>query len=528
MSDDAPNSGNPKPRTIIKKSGHPIVDAIFQIEHEAKQNGVTLFGDFLLVPDIWSHVVVGKTGRCHQLAVRVLAEIWFRHKPIYGKPDDKGVIHLSKAFSGDRYQLNRAELAAKFNAHPDTITEASNLLEELGLIGKELQDTDINHRGFRNMLFVWPIPEKLMELVDEALKKVYNINLESKTQQIPAGETPPRAGETPARGGKTLPRGGETPARGGKTPVFQEYSNNSSPSLGSGSASGEARTQSEPPEGNNNKKSSASPAAPPRTGDDVAPSALSLSVWSASPPPLTGKDGRIGTVKEKAGVIRHYVGRFYKQWFQKEPSLPADEFERLVEDHNSEVNLKAGQWVLCISAGWLWANDGPSPDAGKTFDPTWYADHVGEELQNLFNKTRGGKLYICGLWEELKLAVNSLEIDMDWTANDVLGWWEREMEARDVVRDPKSYYREDGDYLRNPFTTTWVELYHVLEDAYRWEKEGTMPEEKWFTQVAVRYKKGPEEGPKGMHMDHRKLVGQILAHFGHLSGVEAPARIPWK
>lgn len=526
MRNNTQNNESSPVRITVKKSGHRVVDAIYDLEQQAKRDGGRLFGDYLCVPDIWHHVIVHESGKPHFLAIRIFAEIWFRHRPIMSEPDEKGIVRMSKIFSDERYQWNRSEISARWNVPANSVTDAvTHLVEKLGILERQLEDTDINHRCFRNMCYLTPKVEKFMELVHHAEEKVNKLALVKKLNESRLDNSEHVSGKPENVTRREVPGALNEPPCDLENRVFQEVlPEKTSPSVVYSQLA--QPTENNPPEGNNSKSSSASPAAPLGTLVDVAPSGGGSSSWSASPPKPTGTDGiAFANAQEKAGTIRYWIGKFYRTWFEKEPELSATEFEELIVQNKKIVKMSSAWWILTISGGWLWSLDSPKPERGKTFDPGFYSRFIGEDLRKLFNPTSKKFLFIEGLRDEMKkFAASSLELEENWTITEVQAWWQKQMEERDVVRDPDKYYREDGKILYNVWKNTWTGIYRDLEKHYRYDAPGSRPDDRWFQHVCIRWKKGRPD----IHQDDYDRAGQILSYYGHLSGSSKPQTIGWK
>ncbi len=184
------NDGGHRLKITIRPSGIEVIDRLYDLEKQAKAEGTSLFGLYQSVPNCWCHFIVDDRGRPYHLAMRLLAEILFRHRPRQVKKtfkDGSVVIQLVKNFRDDMYQFNRSDLAKHWNVSKDAMSDALGALEKLELVFAKREDKDINCRGFRNMVFVTPNLDKIMELSSQALEKIRKIKMqESNREETPA------------------------------------------------------------------------------------------------------------------------------------------------------------------------------------------------------------------------------------------------------------------------------------------------------------------------------------------------------
>lgn len=522
---------NGSSRITVKRSGHPVVDAIYDLEQQAKKDGERLFGNFLCIPDIWHHVIVGENGHPHQTAIKVFAEVWFRYGPIFEKPDEKGVVRLRKAFSGQTYQYNREELAVRWNVHPDQLSRAVTfLVYDLKILDRKIDDVVVNHRKLRRISYLVPNVDRLMELVRQAQEKVYKTSYSEKNQEKP---TDCESGHPDQQSARPDPQSGHPDAQSGHPDDGRNGTRITSETT---SPSASSVVQAAPPperelcrRHTTTTKSSASPDGSAQNCVGGGPDGHSSQSWSASPTKIDGK----GTLEQVAGIIRLNVGKAHQQYFGRLPEIKAETFEDLIVKHWSQFRLPSGQYVLLLLSSWMWADDAPLPEGQKTFDIGWYSRFLGgdrqsgipADLKKLYETSTKGKLYIQHLQDEIeKRAVSSLGISLDWELPDVIEWWTDDLQRLRIVDDPDRYYREDGKMLENPWKTTWVGIYRTLQNIYRWNQSEKLPEPKWFQHVCIRWKK---EGRPGIHRDYYDLVGDILCYYGHLSGQPKPQTIRW-
>lgn len=493
-----------RPVTTVKRSGIEILDQIYDLEKDGPAFGMGHY-----IPDIWTRVFLDERGRPHWLAMMVFAEVWFRHRPRqYLQIRDNGdkVITLSKGFTEDRYQFNRAELAHRLNTSEDAISRVLTYLVKLGVIDRQHEDTDINHRGFRNLVYVTPKVERLLELIGEA-REIVNKDTPDREH---ADDTERRdVGNVPHITPATLPSSSRQRGPHDVGDVGRLMGGVSKESSERSSASAVfAAAPQKPLEANINNKSSAPQAAQAGGGD--APAAHYD--WEAPPPNRTGPNGRFGNQDEKVKAIRHRIGKSYLTWFGQMPDMPAAEFEQQLLAVDQELSWKWLDVVMVIQAGWLWALDAPKKEPGETFIPAFFSRACDGNLRALFKRDRKGKkLFIWHIREELSnQARNEYQIDLGrMTREEADAWWDQEMLDRKVVRDESKFYDQSGREIYDPAQTTWTGIRRVLEAWISFNRADKEPEPKWIAAVIERMKR--DSGRPIPHPDDYEESKKLLA-----------------
>ncbi|MGO8837579.1 MAG: hypothetical protein ACLQAH_05335 [Limisphaerales bacterium] len=517
-----------KAKVTVKKSGNEVIDRIYELEKAQKESDDDVpLGHWL--PDMWHHVFVDKRGRPHHLAMEIFAEIWFRYRPLKKEKifsDGSIVIQLVKAFDKDRYQFNRAEMAHRLNVSEDAVSAALTYLVKLGVIDRKHEDTDFNHRGFRNVVYVIPIIDRLLNLVAEVEKKVNKFCPNQEIDENAENTERREVGDVTCIMGATLPASGRN-VPGITPPRSPDHAAVSRRSSEKSSASGfsAAEPPSNPEAKQQQQKSSASPPAPP----DGAGVDLKEDDWEAPPPKPSGKDGKFGNLTEQIGSIRYHIGKSYKVWYGKQPDMPAKDFEDNLNIANQKLEWNYADYIVVIRAGWLWALDSPEKEPEGTFIPGFFSKECAENLRSLFKQVRKDKKpFLWHLREELKKqAQGQYAYDLgSMTGEEADCWWEEEMLERKVLRDPNKFYDLNGREISDPSDTTWTGIRLVLDKWLRWNESDREPDKNWLDAVIQRFKREPT-GPKdGMHQEDysavkKMLVGKKLlsADFG---AVEAP------
>src|SRR5438132_5917989 len=143
------------------KTGHPIVDAIGELEDKLVGN---------LIPDSWFKAILDGRGLPDWLAISILADIVYWYRPSETTKHDKRVAR--KKFKWDWLQFNRGHAAQKFGVSEDAISAALSRLDKLRAIQRDYRDVTIDGRTHRHLLFVCPVPEIIKKLCDGGLTGV--------------------------------------------------------------------------------------------------------------------------------------------------------------------------------------------------------------------------------------------------------------------------------------------------------------------------------------------------------------------
>jgi len=402
------NDGGHRPKVTVKYSGIDAVDRIFDLEQKALDDKVPLFGLYHKTPNIWHYVFVDERGRPHHLAMEVFAEIWFRHRPRQIEQRHKNgdvLIMLVKNFNEEKYQFNRADLAHRLNVSKDAVSAALTYLEKLGVIKREYDDTDFNHRGFRNVVYITPVVDKLLGLVAEAeerLKKVRpELEPERKTDDNAQNTERRDVGDVTGIMGATLPASrrhvtGITPPRSPDQAAVSRRSSEKS----SASSFSTAKPPSNLEANNNNKKSSAPQAAHSESG--VADDESASPPRGAAPPATPAKNGKAlpvelegqnisGLSQKEIDIARPVISVLTKRWkeyFQTEtgPEFPPN-FAQETAKALVELDCNNQDLIHAISASWILADNYRKP-ADQKFDGAFWSRRCQKRLSRLFERDR--------------------------------------------------------------------------------------------------------------------------------------------
>ncbi len=504
------DNGHRKHQTIVKYSKIAVIDRIYDLEKDG-----AAFGMGHYIPDIWSRVFLDERGHPHWLAMVVFGEIWFRHRPLQSRQSrDNGdtVIVLAKGFNADRYQFNRAEIAFRLNTSADAISRVLTYLEKLGVIERDHADTDFNHRGFRNVTYITPIVDKLLELVAET-EKIVNKNHPNLEIDENAHNSDRRdVGDVAPMMPVTLPTSSRQRGPHDASNVAQSMGAVSRESSEESSVSAVFAAQPQKHlETNNSNNTSAPQAAQPGVGVVNA-----SGDWEAPPPKPTGKDGGFANLEEKVKTIRYQVGKSYQVWYGQKPDISAKEFEDLLASVNQELGWSSGDLIAVIQAGWLWAIDAPKNENGKTFIKGFFSKKCDGNLRALFGRdAKKNKLFLWHICQELKTqAPNEYDIELgNMTKVVVDAWWEEEMLERGVIQDESKYYDDGGCEIRDPTETTWTGIRMVVDRWFSRNQPDRKPEPKWIEAVIQRLKR---DAGANIHREHREEVERVLKEVGLL------------
>jgi hypothetical protein len=135
------NSGNGKVR------GYPLNgNAVIQ-----NMVGVNLTGN--VIPPIWYRKIRFPSGKPDPIAVTLLADIVYWHRPIEERDETSGqVIGYRKKFKADKLQRSYGAFAEQFGFTKIQVRNALERLEELGLIDRDFRTFVSNGTKLANVL----------------------------------------------------------------------------------------------------------------------------------------------------------------------------------------------------------------------------------------------------------------------------------------------------------------------------------------------------------------------------------------
>lgn len=115
---------------MIRSSGSEEVDALW---------GVNFSGN--IIPAAWYKTVVRPNGKAHLMAINILADIVYWYRPAEIRDEATGyIIGIRKKFRSDILQKSYQYYIDLFGASRGNVKSAFDLLEDLGVIRRELRD----------------------------------------------------------------------------------------------------------------------------------------------------------------------------------------------------------------------------------------------------------------------------------------------------------------------------------------------------------------------------------------------------
>lgn len=121
-----------------------------------------------VVPTIWFQKITYASGKPNPNAIMILADIVYWFRPVEVRDEKTGhVIGWKKKFAADLLQRNYQDFADHFGFSKKQVKDAMNLLEEMGLIYRELRNVDTGNRIVPNVLYIGLCPERLSEITFE-------------------------------------------------------------------------------------------------------------------------------------------------------------------------------------------------------------------------------------------------------------------------------------------------------------------------------------------------------------------------
>jgi len=72
--------------------------------------------------------------------------------------------HEIKEFVGDKLQVNRKTWAEALGVTTNQFDYSLANLQRLGLVTKEFRDTDVGGQRFTNIVFIKPVPQRIVEI----------------------------------------------------------------------------------------------------------------------------------------------------------------------------------------------------------------------------------------------------------------------------------------------------------------------------------------------------------------------------
>jgi hypothetical protein len=138
----------------VKASGNKSVDKLYGIEFQGN-----------IIPAEWYSSILTASGKPYSIAISILAEIVYWYRPVVKRDEEKlNRIYLKKKFNADLLQINYAQLHEKFGYSKDQSRRAMDVLENKGLIRRELRSVQTERGCLGNVMFVDLNVDRLIEI----------------------------------------------------------------------------------------------------------------------------------------------------------------------------------------------------------------------------------------------------------------------------------------------------------------------------------------------------------------------------
>ena len=143
-------------------SGNQIVDEMAQISIKGN-----------VIPQEWYKHVTRKNGKPHLLAISILGDVVYWHRPTELRDENTGyIIGWKKKFKGDRLQKTYKYYSNMFGESKDSVKAAFDVLVELGVIVRDFESIEHADGTYSsNVMYIDIVTERLKDITfgyDEA------------------------------------------------------------------------------------------------------------------------------------------------------------------------------------------------------------------------------------------------------------------------------------------------------------------------------------------------------------------------
>ncbi|MFO1432781.1 MAG: hypothetical protein U1F76_22110 [Candidatus Competibacteraceae bacterium] len=126
-------------------------------------SGINLEGN--IIPRNWYFVIRLPSGKPDLVAMALLAEIVYWHRPVEVRDEETGeLLYLNKKFKRDKFCSPVSFYVDKLGLTPDQVRKGLHRLEQAGLIEREYRDLMVNGAKVHNMMFVTPVAERILAI----------------------------------------------------------------------------------------------------------------------------------------------------------------------------------------------------------------------------------------------------------------------------------------------------------------------------------------------------------------------------
>lgn len=143
-------------------SGNQIVDEMAQISIKGN-----------VIPQEWYKHVTRKNGKPHLLAISILGDVVYWHRPTELRDENTGyIIGWKKKFKGDRLQKTYKYYSNMYGESKDSVKAAFDVLVELGVIVRDFESIEHADGTYSsNVMYIDIVTERLKDITfgyDEA------------------------------------------------------------------------------------------------------------------------------------------------------------------------------------------------------------------------------------------------------------------------------------------------------------------------------------------------------------------------
>lgn len=143
-------------------TGSPIVD---QMEK------VRITGN--VIHPNWYKNILYENGKPNLNAITILADIVYWHRPTEVRDEETGEqIGIKKKFKGDSFQRSYRQFQNLFGLSKRQVQLALQALEDIGVIKRHYDTTEVNGQILYNTMFIDLVPRVLIKLSDEPQKEI--------------------------------------------------------------------------------------------------------------------------------------------------------------------------------------------------------------------------------------------------------------------------------------------------------------------------------------------------------------------
>lgn len=112
----------------------------------------------------WFNRITFSNGKPHIVAIMVLSEIVYWHRPTVIRDEINGKVTCKKKFKADKLQKNYQQLADTFGFTKLQVKRACDLLTDMILINIEFRTIHVDGKVLNNVMFVEPVASEIKKI----------------------------------------------------------------------------------------------------------------------------------------------------------------------------------------------------------------------------------------------------------------------------------------------------------------------------------------------------------------------------